>query len=131
MMSNSPCPRSSPLATAGALARKVFGPRLMAELIEDAVDHFRLLALEKGVRKIDILGNHHARRHVLAHQHLVGAGTQNGAQNRVDAIEPPALREMTVDERIDAALLAHHAFHDVTEELELRVAILATFDFLT
>ena len=37
---------------------------------------------------------------------------------------------MAVDERIDAALLAHHALDDVAEELRLGVAILRAFDFL-
>ena len=48
----------------------------------------------------------------------------------IDAVEPPAFGEVAIDERIDAALLAHHAFDDVAEELRLRVAILRAFDFL-
>ena len=102
----------------------------MAELVENAVYDLRLFALEEGMGKIDIFGDHHARRHVLAHQHLVGAGAQDGAQDRIDAVEPPAFGEVTIDERIDAALLAHHAFDDVAEELRLGVAILAAFDLL-
>ena len=47
-----------------------------------------------------------------------------------DAVEPPAFGKVAIDERIDAALLAHHAFDDVAEELRLGIAILRAFDFL-
>src|SRR6476661_2822121 len=130
MMSNSPSPRLPLLAIAGPLTRKFFRARLMAELVEDAVDHLRLLAGEEGVAQVYIFGDHHARRHVRAHQHFVGAGAQDRAENRVDAVEPPTFRQMTIDERIDAALLAHHALDDVTKKLRLCVAILAALDLL-
>src|SRR4030042_3657046 len=114
MMSNSPPPSllPGPLGTAGPLSGEVFRAFLMAELVENAVYDLRLFALEEGVGTIHIFGDTHARRHILAHQHLVGAGAKDGAQDRIEAVEPPALGEMAVDERIDAALLAHHALDD-------------------
>ena len=66
----------------------------------------------------------------LAHQHLVGAGAQDGAQDRIDAVEPPAFGELLVDQRVDTALLAHHALDEVAEEGGLGIAILAAFDLL-
>jgi hypothetical protein len=102
----------------------------MAELVENAVDDLRRFALEEGMCQIDIFGDDDARRHVLAHQHLVGAGAQDGTQDRIDAVEPPAFGEVTIDERVDAALLAHHAFDNVAEELRLSIAILVAFNFL-
>src|SRR5512144_1725154 len=132
MMSNSPPPSllPRPSGTAGPLTGEFLRPFLMAELVEDSVDHLRLLAFEEGMREIDIFGDDDARRHVPAHQHLVGAGAQDGAQDRIDAVEPPAFSEVTIDQGIDAALLAHHALDDVAEELRLGVRILAAFDFL-
>ena len=39
--------------------------------------------------------------HILAHQDLIGAGAQDGAQDRIDAVEPPAFGELLIDQRID------------------------------
>src|SRR5512145_2725313 len=118
MIANSPPVSRVPrlLGIAGPQSGEFLRPFLMPELVEDAVDDFRLLALEEGVGKVDIFGDDDARRNVLAHQHLVSAGAKDGAQDRIDAVEPPAFGEMAVDKRIDAALLAHHALDDVAKE---------------
>src|SRR3974377_242754 len=131
-MSNSPAlsrlPRSTPLTTAGALAREFLRPHLAAELVENAVNDLRLLAFEEGMGEINIFGDHHAAWRVLAHEHLEGAGTQDGAQDRIDAVEPPALGETLIDERINAELLPDYAFDNVAKESRLGVTILAAFD---
>src|SRR6185312_10318611 len=98
MIANSPpLPRlPCPLGTAGPLSDEFLRPFLMPELIEDAIDDLGLFVLEEGVGKVDIFGDDHAGRNVLAHQHLVGAGAKDGAQDRIDAVESPAFGEMAV-----------------------------------
>ena len=59
---------------------------------------------------------------------LVGAGAQRRAQHRLDALERPALRQRLVDQRIELALLAHHAGDDVAEERRLGRQILRALD---
>src|SRR3972149_2901532 len=117
MISNSP--RRSP-STRSAIARALGGefvrPRLVAELVEDAVHDLRLLFGEKGMGDVDIFGDYHARRDIAADQDLIGAGAENGAQDGIDAGQPPACGELVVDQRGDTELLAHHAFDEGADE---------------
>ena len=78
--------------------------------------------VEEGMGEIDIFADDHTGGYVAAHQHLIGAGAQDGAEDQSTRL-PPAFGQMAVDQRVDAELLAHHAFHDVAEELRLGVAI--------
>ena len=80
------------------------------------------------MRDVDIFGDDDARRHVAAVIELIGAGAQHRAQDRLDALERPGLRQRVVDQRIELALLAHHAADDVAEERGLRRQILLAFD---
>ncbi len=66
----------------------------------------------------------------LAQQDLIGPGAEDGAQDGIDAGEPPALGKLLVDQRIDLELLAHHALDEVAEEGGLGVGILAALDLL-
>ena len=63
-------------------------------------------------------------------ENFIGAGAENGAQDGIDAGEPPALGELLVDQRIDLELLAHHAIDEVAEEGGFGVGILAALDLL-
>src|SRR4030042_3928837 len=128
MISNSPRrspSRGSPIA--GALGGEFVRPRLVAELVEDAVHNLRLLFGEKGMGDVDIFGDYHARRDIAADQDLIGAGAENGAQDGIDAGQPPACGELVVDQRVDTELLAHHAFDEVAAEADLRLAAFAAF----
>src|SRR3989337_1266757 len=131
MISNSP--RRSPAtrsAITGALGGEFVWPRLVAELVEDAVHDLRLPFGEQGMGDADIFGDYPARRDIAADQDLIGAGAENGAQDGIDAGQPPARGELVVDQRVDTELLAHHAFDEVAEEADLRLAELAAFDLL-
>ena len=66
--------------------------------------------------------------HIAAMIELVGAGAQHRAQDRLDALERPGLRQGVVDQRIELALLAHHAADDVAEEGGLGRQVLLAFD---
>ena len=105
-------------------------PLLVTEPVEDAVHDLRLVFGEKGMGDVDIFGDDHARRDIAANQDLVGAGAKDGAQDGIDAGQAPALGELAVDQRVDAELLAHHAFDEIAEEARLRLAELAALDLL-
>src|ERR1700752_7859 len=132
MISNSPRRfppfRSAPSTIAVFPGDKFLRPLLVAEAVEDGIDDLRLLLAEKRVRDIDIFGDDHARRHVAANEELVGAGAEDGAQDGIDAREPPALGELLVDQRVDAKLLAHHALDYGAEEFRLRLGVAVTLD---
>jgi hypothetical protein len=59
---------------------------------------------------------------------LVGAGAQHRAQDCLDALERPALRQNLVDQRVKRALLAQHAADDVAKERRFRRQILIALD---
>ena len=67
-------------------------------------------------------------RDILAQQDLIGAGAQDGAQNGIDAGQPPAFGQLRVDHRVDRQLLAHHALDQVAEEGGFDLGILAAVD---
>src|SRR5262245_32238869 len=102
MISNSPRRfalfRSPPSTIGAAPAGKFLRPRPVAEAVENAVDDLGLLLGEERVSDIDILGDDHARRHVAANENLIGARAENGAKDRIDAREPPALGKLLVDQ---------------------------------
>src|SRR5262245_3816813 len=134
MISNSPSrfppSRSPPSTIPTAPGGKFLRPRPVAEAVENAIDDLRLLLGEERVSDIDILGDDYARRHVAANEDLIGARAKNGAKDRIDAREPPALGELFVDQRVDAKLLAHHTLDDIAEEFWLRLGVAAALDFL-
>src|SRR6478672_6163236 len=120
MMSNSPMPFSPAWPPSSTIARPVGGelarPRLMAELVQDAIHHLRLVVAEKRMGNVDIFGDDHADGHIVARQDLISAGAQDGAEDRIDAREPPPCGELLIDQRIDLELLAHHALDEVAKE---------------
>src|SRR5258706_8242869 len=59
---------------------------------------------------------------------LVRAGTQHRAQDGVDPLQRPALRQRIVDQRIEFRLVAHHAGHDVAEECRLGGQVFVALD---
>ena len=89
IMSNSPMPFSPAWPPSSTIARPVGGelarPRLMAELVEDAIHHLRLVVAEKRMGDVDIFGDDHARR---AHRRATGshkrrrAGWRGGSNRR-------------------------------------------------
>src|SRR4051794_6063819 len=74
------------------------------QAVEHAVHHARLLAGEESVGDIEILADHHARRHVGAAEQLVGAGAQDGAQDGLEAMQRPFLAERSRDHAVELAL---------------------------
>src|SRR5262245_55949165 len=134
MISNSPRrfppSRSPPSTIPVAPGGKFLRPRPVAEAIENAIDDLRLLLGEKRVSDIDIFGDDHACRHIVANEDLIGARAKYGAKDRIDAREPPALGELLVDQGVDAKLLAHHTLDDVAEEFRLCLGVAAALDFL-
>src|SRR5436309_4146994 len=129
MMSNSPrrfpSTRSISSTIVRALRQEFVGPHLVTETVENPIHHLGLLVGEKCMRDIVIFRDRDARRHVAALEDLIGAGAENGAENRIDAGEPPALGKLLVDQGIDLELLAHHALDQIAEEGRLGIAILA------
>src|SRR5262245_48768924 len=134
MISNSPrrfpLSRSPPSTIPPSSGGKFLRPRFVTEAIENAVDDLRLLLGKKCVSDIDIFGDDHARRHVAANEDLIGARAKNGAKDRIDAREPPALGELLVDQRVNAKLLAHDTLDNIAEEFRLRLGVAAALDFL-
>src|SRR5579885_1061722 len=131
MISNSPKPFPSPCSTiAPILGEKLARADLVPDTVENAVDHLGLVLGEEGVRDVDIFRDDDARRDVIARQNLVGAGAKNGAQDGIDAGEPPSFGELLVDERVDPELLAHHTPDEIAEEAGFGLAILAALDLL-
>src|SRR5882757_4907403 len=59
---------------------------------------------------------------------LVRAGAQHRAQDGVDPLQRPALRQRIVDQRIEFRLVAHYAGHDVAEECRLRGQVFVALD---
>ena len=86
------------------------------QLVEHAVDDLRLLVVEERVRDVDVLVDDDAGGHVGALHQLEHAGAQDRAQDGVDAHQPPARRQLLIDERIDVALAAHDAAQELGEE---------------
>ena len=64
---------------------------LAGDLVEHRVHHAGLLRLDKGVRDIDIFGDHDAAGDVLAVLQFLGTGPQYRAQDGVDPLQRPAL----------------------------------------
>src|SRR5262245_21177172 len=126
MISNSPrsfaWSRVPALAIACALRRESLRARLVGELVENAVDDFRLVLGEEGMGNVHIFGDDDAGRHVVPRHELEGSRAENGAQDGIDAGQPPALGELPVDQRIDFKLLAHDALDQIAEELRLCLA---------
>ena len=82
------------------------------------------------MRDVDKFRDGHPRGHIAPLQDLIGSGAKDGAQDGIDAGQPPALGKLLVDQRIDLELLAYHAIDEVAEEGGLSVGILATLDLL-
>src|SRR3974390_679065 len=99
-------------------------------MIEHGVHQPGLVAVDEGGSDVGVFRHYYARWHVAATVELVGAGAQDRAQSPLDALERPLLGQRLVDQRIELALLAHHAGNDVTEECPLGRQILSTLDFL-
>src|SRR5450631_4941735 len=117
-----------PPAKRGGSGRELRRAQLARQLIEHGIDHAGLVALDESRRDVGIFRHHHARWHVAAVVELVAACAQRRAQHRLDALERPAFRQRLVDDRVELALLAHHAGHDVAEERGLRRQILRALD---
>src|SRR5688572_23816785 len=102
MISNSSspplCPRSAIVRALGAEFRRTAFP---CELIQYAVHHLGLLAIEEGVGEIDIFRDGDAAWNILALHELEGPGAQDRAENGIDACETPTLRKMAIDEGIE------------------------------
>src|SRR6516164_9843459 len=108
---------SALVATSGSLApRKFLGTEPARDLVQHCVHHASLFPLDKGVRDIDIFGYYDPAGHVAAVLELIGARTQDRAQNRIDPLQRPALRQRLVDQRIEPGLVAHDARDDVAKE---------------
>ena len=75
-------------------------------LIQHGIDHSGFILVDEGVGDVDVFGNNHPRRHVVAMTKLIGACAQHCAQDRLDAFERPAFRQRLVDQRIEAVLRA-------------------------
>src|SRR5262245_42623947 len=82
------------------------------------------------MRDVDIFRHHDTAGHVLAMLELVGAGTQHRAQNGVNPLQGPTLRERIVDQRIEFRLVAHDAGDDVTEKRRFRRQIFFALDLI-
>src|SRR5579871_4769073 len=67
-------------------------------------------------------------RHVPAMFELVSAGAQHRAQDRVDPLQRPALRQRLVDQGIELGLVAHDAGDDIAEEGGFGRQIFLTLD---
>src|SRR5262249_28281226 len=80
---------------------------------------------------VHIPGTYNPRRPIVAMTKLVSSRAQHRAQDRFDALERPALRQHLIDQRIEAALLPHHARNDVAKEGRLGGQILRTLDLAT
>src|SRR6476660_9396000 len=119
---------SSP-AVDGALAtRELVGAKLSRDLVEHGVHHAGLILFDKGVRDVDIFGHDHTARHILAMLQLIRTRAQHRAQDRVDPLQRPPLRQRVIDQRIEFSLVAHHAGHHVTEERCLGGEIFVALD---
>src|SRR4029079_3048423 len=125
-----PSTRPAPLVIARPFGGEFLRAGFSRDPIEDAVDDFGLVLGEEGVRDVDKFRDGHPRGHIAPLQDLIGAGAKNGAQDGIDAGQPPALGKLLVDQRIDLELLAHHAIDEVAEEGGFGVGILATLDLL-
>src|SRR5882757_7919663 len=121
---------SSPDAGLPLATRELVGAELPRDLVEYRVDHAGLFGFDKGVRDIDIFGDDDAARHVLAVLQFIGARPQHRAQNRVDPLQRPALRQSVIDQGIEFGLVAHHAGHDVAEERGFGRQILVALDLV-
>src|SRR5438477_9790867 len=77
---------------------------------------------------IDIFRDHHARGHVAPVVELVGSRAEYRSQDRFDPLERPRLGKRRVDQRVELALLAHHARDHVAEEGSFRGQIFVAFD---
>src|ERR1700756_5599861 len=119
---------SSPDILRSSPTRKLFGPELPGDLVQHRVHHAGFLAVDEGVRDIDIFRHHDAPRNILAMFELIGPGPQYRAQDRVDPLQRPALRQGLVDEGIELGLIAHHPGDDVAEESGFSRKILVAFD---
>src|ERR1700716_523482 len=60
---------------------------------------------------------------------FVRAGTHHRAQDGVDPLQRPALRQRIVYQRIEFRLVAHHAGHNVAEECCLGRQVFVALDF--
>src|SRR3984893_3106058 len=107
---------------------KLVGAKLPRDLVEHGVDHAGLVAIDKGVRDIDIFRDHDAAGHILAMLEFIGARAQHRAQVRVDPFQRPALRQRVVNHRIKLGLVAHHAGDDVAKECGFGRQIFVAFD---
>ena len=59
----------------------------MRKTVEHAVDKAGLIIIEEGLGNVDILGNDHLGRNILAAQKLVGAGAEDSPQQAVDTLQ--------------------------------------------
>jgi len=108
--------------------RKLVATEPAGDLVQHRIHHAGLVAIDKGMRDIDIFGHDHAAGHVLAVFEFVGTRTQYRAQNGVDPLQRPAFCKRIIDQRIELCLVAHHAGHDVAEERRLGGKVFVAFD---
>src|SRR6186713_3541145 len=67
--------------------------KLPADLVEHGVHHPGLLPVDESIRNVDIFGDDDAARHVLAMLELIGPCPQHRAQDGLDPLQRPALRQ--------------------------------------
>src|SRR5260370_9919884 len=110
--------------------RELVGAELARDLVEHRVHHAGLVLFDKGVRDIDVFVTHHAAGVVIAMLQFVGARPQLRAQNGVDPLRRPALRQRIVDQGVELGLVAHHAGNHIAEERRLRRQIFIALDLV-
>src|SRR5437667_8100265 len=116
------------LAMTALPTRKLVAAELAGNLIQHRVHHAGLIAIDKGMRDIDIFGHHDASGYVLAVLEFVGTRTQYRAENGVDSLQRPAFCQRIVDQRIELCLVAHHAGHHIAEKCRLGGKIFVAFN---
>src|SRR6185437_5050217 len=129
MRSNSPRCRSATAIRSEAMVGIVL-TQDARQAIEHAVHHSRLLAGEKGMRDVKIFADDDARRHVGAAEKLIGAGPQDGAQDRLQPLQRPLLAQRRREHAVDLALARRGAAHDVREEGAVGFAVILALDLL-
>src|SRR6266478_4715269 len=78
------------LAMTALPTRKLVAAEPAGDLVEHRVHHAGLVAIDKGMRDIDIFGHDDAAGYVLAMLQFVRSRAQHRAQNGVDPLQGPA-----------------------------------------
>src|SRR5438045_745525 len=108
-----------------------FGPggsSLPGDGVEQAVDEAAFALVVKGVRDIDIFGDHRAERNVGAGNELIRSGAKDREHRAVEPVEGPTLREPLADQRIDLVAARAGPSDDVVEEIALGRMVLSVLD---